>query len=74
MAHAIDETPSNGNGTSLDDIVARENLPFTQVNVALEFMKERSALSLLGSDERAAAAAEQVQDVLRRQRRVLQIL
>jgi hypothetical protein len=46
VAHAINETPASGDGTCLDDIVARENLPFTQVNVALEFLKERGVVEV----------------------------
>ena len=41
VAHAIAETPREGDGTSLACIVRQEKLPFTQVNVALEFFKER---------------------------------
>jgi hypothetical protein len=35
VAHAIEETPAEGQGTTLIDVVGREDLPFTQVNVAL---------------------------------------
>lgn len=40
VAHVIDETPTQGEGTTLTLISRGENLPFTQVNVALEFLKE----------------------------------
>ena len=46
VAHAINETPADGDGTSLTDIARRENLPFTQVNVALEFLKERGVIEV----------------------------
>jgi hypothetical protein len=40
VAHALDETPAQGEGTTLDRIAHQETLPFTQVNVAMEFLKE----------------------------------
>jgi hypothetical protein len=46
VAHAIEETPAEGEGTSLIDVVGREDLPFTQVNVALEFLKERGLVGV----------------------------
>jgi hypothetical protein len=46
VAHAIEETPAEGQGTSLIDVVGREDLPFTQVNVALEFLKERGLVDV----------------------------
>jgi hypothetical protein len=46
VAHAISETPHEGDGTSLDRIVRQENLPHTQVNVALEFLKERGLVEV----------------------------
>ena len=46
VAHAVEETPAEGEGTSLIDVVGRENLPFTQVNVALEFLKERGLVDV----------------------------
>ncbi len=39
VAHAIAETPMEGEGTTLEIIARQENLPSTQVNVAIEFMK-----------------------------------
>ena len=45
-AHAIGETPREGDGTSLTKISRQENLPFTQVNVALEFLKERGLVQV----------------------------
>jgi hypothetical protein len=45
-AHAIGETPREGDGTSLARIVRQEQLPFTQVNVALEFLKERGLVQV----------------------------
>jgi hypothetical protein len=46
VAHAIEETPAEGRGTTLEDIAAREKLAFTQVNVALEFLKERGIVDV----------------------------
>ncbi len=46
VAHAINETPAQGDGTSLATIVRQEKLPFTQVNVALEFLKERGLVDV----------------------------
>ena len=40
------ETPAEGRGTTLIDVVGREDLPFTQVNVALEFLKERGLVEV----------------------------
>ena len=42
VAHAIDE--AGGDGFTLETLVAHEGLPFTQVAVALAFMKERGAV------------------------------
>jgi len=44
VAHAVDETPMEGEGTTGQEIAQRENVPFTQANVAYEFMKERGVL------------------------------
>ena len=41
VAHALAETPMNGDGITLTALARQEKLPFTQVNVALEFLKER---------------------------------
>jgi hypothetical protein len=46
VAHALAETPAEGAGTSLAEIAEHENLPFTQVNVALEFLKERGLVDI----------------------------
>ena len=46
VAHAINETPGNGEGTSQVEIARREFLPYTQVNVALEFLKERGVVEV----------------------------
>lgn len=45
-AWALQETPAEGEGTTLEIISRRENLAFTQVNVALEFMKERGLVDV----------------------------
>ncbi len=44
VAHAVDETPMEGQGTTGQEIARREAVPFTQANIAFEFMKERSVL------------------------------
>lgn len=41
VAHAINETPREGTGTSLIEIARGEQIAFTQANVALEFLKDR---------------------------------
>jgi hypothetical protein len=46
VAHAVSETPAQGEGTSLTDVARREGLPYTQVNVALEFLKERGIVGV----------------------------
>ena len=49
VAHAIDETPRHppgGAGTSLNQIARQEDLPMTQVNVAMEFLKERGIIDV----------------------------
>jgi len=42
IAHAIDE--AGGGAFTLESLVQRENLPFTQVAVALAFLKERGVV------------------------------
>jgi len=46
VAHAIAETPAQGDGTSLMLLARQENLPYTQVNVTLEFLKERGIVDV----------------------------
>jgi hypothetical protein len=46
VAHAIAETPAEGDGTSLLIVVHAESLPYTRVNVALEFLKERGIVDV----------------------------
>ena len=46
VAHALAETPVEGDGTSLGDIARREKLPHTQTNIALEFVKERGLVEV----------------------------
>ena len=43
VAHAIDE--AGGDGFTLETLVEHEDLPFTQVAVALAFMKERGCVT-----------------------------
>ena len=46
VAHAIEETPAEGGGTTLLELSNKEDLAFTQVNVALEFLKERGIVDV----------------------------
>src|SRR3954471_14812752 len=46
VAHAVSETPKQGQGTTLMHIARQESLAFTQVNVALEFLKERGLVDV----------------------------
>ncbi len=46
VAHAIAETPAQGDGTTLTIIARQESLPYTQVNVTLEFLKERGIVDV----------------------------
>lgn len=44
VAHAMDETPAEGAGTTMETIARAEDLPFTQVDVALAFLHERGII------------------------------
>jgi hypothetical protein len=46
VAYAVEETPEEGEGTTLTMLVKTEKLPFTRVNVALEFLKERGIVEV----------------------------
>lgn len=46
VAHAIAETPADGDGTTLTILARQESLPYTQVNVTLEFLKERGIVDV----------------------------
>src|SRR5687768_2941012 len=46
VAHCLAETPAEGEGTALGEVAEREQLHFTQVNVALEFLKERGLVDV----------------------------
>ena len=46
VAHAVAETPPQGDGTSLNDVARRGGLPYTQVNVSLEFLKDRGIVDV----------------------------
>ena len=46
VAHALNQTPREGAGTSVDRLARQEKLPFTQVNIALEFLKERGIVEV----------------------------
>ena len=44
VAWVLEDTPAQGNGTSIKDIVATEDLPHTQVDVTLAFLHERGII------------------------------
>ncbi len=46
VAYAIDETSLEGEGTSRQLITRQEDLPFTQVHVAIGFLKERGVVEV----------------------------
>jgi hypothetical protein len=46
VAHAVEETPAEGQGTTLTKIAQAERLPYSQANVALEFLKERGLVEV----------------------------
>ena len=46
VAHAVEETPADGEGTTLEVLARQEKLPYTRVNVALEFLKERGIVEV----------------------------
>ena len=46
IAHAISETPAAGEGTTLTIMARHEKVAYTQVNVALEFLKERGLVTV----------------------------
>lgn len=46
VAWALSEIPLQGDGITLARIAKRERIPFTQVNVALEFLKERGLVDV----------------------------
>ncbi|MCG3174643.1 MAG: hypothetical protein GMKNLPBB_02903 [Myxococcota bacterium] len=46
VVHAMSEITSEGEGTTLTQIARQERLPCTQVNVALEFLKDRGVVDV----------------------------
>src|ERR1041384_7289116 len=46
VAHAVNETPDEGEGITLLQIVRQEKLPFTQVDLVLAFLKERGLVDV----------------------------
>ena len=46
VAHAIEETPAEGAGTTQLRLAKQEKLAHTQVNLALEFLKERGIVQV----------------------------
>ncbi|MHB1158318.1 MAG: hypothetical protein ACYC26_15955 [Phycisphaerales bacterium] len=60
VAHAIEEHAASGGGSegvALDSLVQALDAPFTQVNVALEFMKERTCVVTRGRRSYPASKA-----------------
>ena len=45
VADAVDQIPTEGEGVTLEPLARSLDLPYTQVNVALEFLKERGVVS-----------------------------
>ena len=45
VAEAVDQTPAEGEGVALEPLARSRDVPYTQVNVALEFMKERGVVT-----------------------------
>ena len=48
VARAVDDTPPQGEGVTLEPLAKALDLPFTQANVALEFLKERGVVVTRG--------------------------
>ena len=46
VAWAMEELPREGEGTTLMEIARKEDIPFTQVNVSLEFLKDRGIVDV----------------------------
>lgn len=46
VAHVAEETPSEGKGITGYQIAIQEELPFSQTNVAMEFLKERGIVDV----------------------------
>ena len=46
IAHALAEVPAQGDGTSMMQLAEQEKVPYTQANVALEFLKERGIVDV----------------------------
>ena len=44
VAYAIDEATADGAGLTAETLAGAEGIPFTQANVALEFLKERGVV------------------------------
>jgi hypothetical protein len=44
VAYAVDEAAMDGAGVTMESLAASEDVPFTQANVALEFLKERGVV------------------------------
>lgn len=45
VAEAVDQTPAEGAGVVLEPLARSLDRPYTQVNVALEFLKERGVVT-----------------------------
>jgi transcription initiation factor IIE alpha subunit len=58
VAHTIEEHAAPGSdGTTLEELVAKMDAPFTQVNVALAFLKERGCVEVRRRRTYPASAA-----------------
>jgi len=58
VADVVDAAPAEGEGVTLDALARHLGLPYTQVNVALEFLKERGvAVTRARRSYRASDAA-----------------
>ena len=44
VAYAVDEAAADGAGVTMETLAQSESIPFTQANVALEFLKERGVV------------------------------
>jgi hypothetical protein len=57
VAHAMEETPADGRGRTLGEIVAAESFPHTQVDVAMAFLADRGIIERRGRRNFPASAA-----------------
>lgn len=62
VAHAVDDL--GGDRTTLEDLVRRTGLPWTQANVAFAFMKERGCVAPRHGRKHAAATGDVYLDAM----------